>query len=281
MAAGLTEIGLAWWETPQDAGDFDRVLRRHIRGVQIRAGLFAILSALLAGGFVVYGGRLFRMLRRFPVESRGRRAKLREVGYVTVVVVLSLTLRAAADVADALFPLGPGVDDPGAALPTAMYYVGTELFPAALVLFILRKLPPRRRSGEGRGTTPSSDDDRRYHARRRPEDRVSSRDRDYHEHEEHEGFEEHEEHDHPDSRRTMGATGRVSTPVPAPIPVGLPQYHQDRSPPLLSQGAVARMPIGGSLAADDLEVPLLDPAVRELEAQRTQLGSPLSVASSD
>jgi hypothetical protein len=36
-----------------------------------------------AGGFLLYGGRLFVMLRRFPIESRGRRKKLREVGLVT------------------------------------------------------------------------------------------------------------------------------------------------------------------------------------------------------
>ena len=39
------------------------------------AGVF-IAAAL---GFFVHGGRLFLMLRRFPVESRGRTKKLREV----------------------------------------------------------------------------------------------------------------------------------------------------------------------------------------------------------
>lgn len=32
-----------------------------------------------AAGFILYGGRLFAMLRRFPIESRGRKKKLREV----------------------------------------------------------------------------------------------------------------------------------------------------------------------------------------------------------
>jgi Protein of unknown function (DUF1084) len=39
----------------------------------------AIVSIAAALGFLVYGGRLFLMLRRFPVESRGRTKKLREV----------------------------------------------------------------------------------------------------------------------------------------------------------------------------------------------------------
>ncbi len=43
----------------------------------------AIVSIAAALGFLVYGGRLFLMLRRFPVESRGRTKKLREVGGMT------------------------------------------------------------------------------------------------------------------------------------------------------------------------------------------------------
>lgn len=39
----------------------------------------ATVSIAAALGFLIYGGRLFLMLRRFPVESRGRTKKLREV----------------------------------------------------------------------------------------------------------------------------------------------------------------------------------------------------------
>ncbi|CAI9104033.1 OLC1v1002639C5 [Oldenlandia corymbosa var. corymbosa] len=39
----------------------------------------SVLSFSAALGFMVYGGRLFVMLRRFPIESRGRRKKLQEV----------------------------------------------------------------------------------------------------------------------------------------------------------------------------------------------------------
>ena len=39
----------------------------------------AFVSVAAALGFLVYGGRLFLMLQRFPIESRGRTKKLREV----------------------------------------------------------------------------------------------------------------------------------------------------------------------------------------------------------
>ena len=66
----------------------------------IAADLFlAAVSISAAVGFLVYGGRLFLMLQRFPIESRGRRRKLREVGLVTSIcagcfsfrLVISLT----------------------------------------------------------------------------------------------------------------------------------------------------------------------------------------------
>ena len=37
------------------------------------------VSLFAALGFLLYGGRLFLMLQRFPVESKGRRKKLQEV----------------------------------------------------------------------------------------------------------------------------------------------------------------------------------------------------------
>uniref|UniRef100_A0A2P2LTS4 Tobamovirus multiplication protein 1 isoform X2 n=3 Tax=Rhizophora mucronata TaxID=61149 RepID=A0A2P2LTS4_RHIMU len=39
----------------------------------------AAVSIIAALGFLLYGGRLFFMLRRFPIESKGRRKKLHEV----------------------------------------------------------------------------------------------------------------------------------------------------------------------------------------------------------
>ncbi|KAF3633948.1 Tobamovirus multiplication protein 1 [Capsicum annuum] len=39
----------------------------------------AVVSFIAALGFLLYGGRLFSMLRRFPIESKGRRKKLHEI----------------------------------------------------------------------------------------------------------------------------------------------------------------------------------------------------------
>ncbi|KAK9001706.1 hypothetical protein V6N11_083483 [Hibiscus sabdariffa] len=47
--------------------------------VVISKMFFAGVSLLAALGFLLYGGRLFLMLQRFPVESQGRRNKLQEV----------------------------------------------------------------------------------------------------------------------------------------------------------------------------------------------------------
>jgi len=51
----------------------------------------ASIYFLAAIGFVFYGGRLYRMLKQFPIESRGRRSKLKEVKkyiYIYVFFVL-------------------------------------------------------------------------------------------------------------------------------------------------------------------------------------------------
>ncbi|KAF9624088.1 hypothetical protein IFM89_007786 [Coptis chinensis] len=54
---------------------------------------FAAVSLFAALGFLLYGGRLFLMLQRFPVESKGRRKKLQEVGYVTTICFTCFLLR--------------------------------------------------------------------------------------------------------------------------------------------------------------------------------------------
>jgi hypothetical protein len=53
---------------------------------------FAVVSLVAAFGFLLYGGRLFLMLRRFPIESKGRRKKLREVWLVYLSSFLFLLL---------------------------------------------------------------------------------------------------------------------------------------------------------------------------------------------
>ncbi|KAL0708087.1 hypothetical protein Bca4012_074513 [Brassica carinata] len=45
----------------------------------------SVVSFIAALGFLLYGGRLFIMLRRFPIESKGRRKKLHEVGSMTAI----------------------------------------------------------------------------------------------------------------------------------------------------------------------------------------------------
>ncbi|KAF3432459.1 hypothetical protein FNV43_RR27199 [Rhamnella rubrinervis] len=54
---------------------------------------FAGVSLFSALGFLLYGGRLFLMLQRFPVESKGRRKKLQEVGYVTTICFTCFLVR--------------------------------------------------------------------------------------------------------------------------------------------------------------------------------------------
>ncbi|KAH9784554.1 Tobamovirus multiplication protein 3 [Citrus sinensis] len=53
----------------------------------------AAVSLFAALGFLLYGGRLFLMLQRFPVESKGRRKKLQEVGYVTTICFTCFLVR--------------------------------------------------------------------------------------------------------------------------------------------------------------------------------------------
>ncbi|GFP79065.1 tobamovirus multiplication protein 1 [Phtheirospermum japonicum] len=89
----------------------------------------AVVSFIAALGFLLYGGRLFFMLRRFPIESKGRRKKLHEV------VLSAFDLDASLDV----------LDHP---VLNLIYYTLVEILPSALVLYILRKLPPKRVSAQ-------------------------------------------------------------------------------------------------------------------------------------
>ncbi|KAM0937102.1 hypothetical protein DsansV1_C26g0195621 [Dioscorea sansibarensis] len=107
----------------------------------------AVVSFLAALGFLVYGGRLFFMLRRFPIESKGRRKKLNEVGSVTAICFTCFLIRC--------FVVGLSAFDKDASLEVLDhpildlgYYMLTEILPSALVLYILRKLPPKRVSAQ-------------------------------------------------------------------------------------------------------------------------------------
>eukprot|EP00252_Welwitschia_mirabilis_P010463 TRINITY_DN2373_c0_g1_i4.p1 TRINITY_DN2373_c0_g1~~TRINITY_DN2373_c0_g1_i4.p1 ORF type:complete len:180 (-),score=19.94 TRINITY_DN2373_c0_g1_i4:332-871(-) len=104
---------------------------------------FAVVSLFAALGFVVYGGRLFCMLRRFPIESKGRRKKLNEVGFVTAICFTCFVIRC---FVVALSAFDKDVDLTVLSHPILnfIYYMLVEIVPSALVLFILRKLPPKR-----------------------------------------------------------------------------------------------------------------------------------------
>ncbi|KAK9862115.1 hypothetical protein WJX84_004548 [Apatococcus fuscideae] len=104
----------------------------------------AVVSVAAAGGFLLYGGRLFIMLRRFPIESRGRRKKLREVGCVTAICATCFAVRALIVAWSALDRKDADLDVLNHPLLNIVYYASVELVPSALVLYILRKLPPRR-----------------------------------------------------------------------------------------------------------------------------------------
>ncbi|THU53915.1 hypothetical protein C4D60_Mb10t19430 [Musa balbisiana] len=85
--------------------------------------------------------------RRFPIESKGRRKKLHEVGSVTAICFTCFLIRC--------FMVGLSAFDAEASLVVLdhpildlIYYMLTEILPSALVLYILRKLPPKRVSGQ-------------------------------------------------------------------------------------------------------------------------------------
>lgn len=115
---------------------------------QASALFLALVNLTAAAGFVVYGRRLFIMLRRFPIESKGRRKKLREVGAVTAVCGACFSSRAFV-VAYAAFhqAFAARLDVMTHPVLNCLYYGAVEVLPAALVLFILRKLPPKRAVG--------------------------------------------------------------------------------------------------------------------------------------
>jgi hypothetical protein len=113
-------------------------------GRMISCVFLAVVSVAAAAGFLVYGGRLFLMLRRFPIESRGRRKKLREVGFVTTICATCFTLRAVIVAWSAFDKADADLDVMSHPLLNIIYYSCVEIIPSALVLYILRKLPPRR-----------------------------------------------------------------------------------------------------------------------------------------
>ncbi|XP_059448138.1 tobamovirus multiplication protein 1-like [Corylus avellana] len=108
---------------------------------------FSAVSFCVALGFLIYGGRLFVMLRCFPIESRGRQKKLYEVGSVTGICCTCFLIRCLV-LSLSAFDEDLDVDVLDHPILNLLYYVLVEIIPSALVLFILRKLPPRRVSDQ-------------------------------------------------------------------------------------------------------------------------------------
>ncbi|KAI9127620.1 hypothetical protein K1719_000613 [Acacia pycnantha] len=104
---------------------------------------FAVVSLVAALGFLLCGGRLFLMLRHFPIESRGRRKKLHEVGSVTAISFTCFLIRCFM-VFLSTFDSKASLDVLNHPILNWIYYMLVEIIPSALVLFILRTLPQKR-----------------------------------------------------------------------------------------------------------------------------------------
>ncbi|KAL2937291.1 Tobamovirus multiplication protein 1 [Bienertia sinuspersici] len=108
---------------------------------------FTVISFIAACGFLVYGGRLFFMLKRFPIESTGRRKKLYEVGIITAICCTCFLVRCVVSAISA-FDDDVDVDVLDHPFGNLLYYMVVEIVPSALVLFVLRKLPSKRISDQ-------------------------------------------------------------------------------------------------------------------------------------
>ncbi|KAL7130252.1 hypothetical protein ABFS83_13G122000 [Erythranthe nasuta] len=107
----------------------------------------AVVSLIAALGFLLYGGRLFFMLKRFPIESKGRRKKLHEVGSVTAICFTCFLVSCFVVVLSA-FDSDATLDVLNHPILNLIYYTLVEILPSVLVLYILRKLPPKRISAQ-------------------------------------------------------------------------------------------------------------------------------------
>ncbi|OAY72242.1 Tobamovirus multiplication protein 3 [Ananas comosus] len=92
--------------------------------------------------YVIELNMLFIMLQRFPVESKGRRKKLLEVGYVTGICFSCFLVRCIMMCFNA-FDKVANLAVLNHPILNFFYYLLVEILPSALVLFILRMLPPK------------------------------------------------------------------------------------------------------------------------------------------
>ncbi|KAF8096940.1 hypothetical protein N665_0298s0010 [Sinapis alba] len=102
-----------------------------------------VVSFIAAVGYLHHGGRLILMLKRFPIESKGRTKKLHEVGSVTAICFTCFLIRCIV-VGISAFDRDMRLDVLHRPVQNLIYYMVVEIIPSALVLFVLRKLPPKR-----------------------------------------------------------------------------------------------------------------------------------------
>lgn len=116
---------------------------------------FAGLAMVTTYLFLLYGARLFMLLRRFPLDSRGRRSKLQEIGMITSIACTCFSVRSFLLVESVLHgdESRYGLDVMGHPVINGAYYLGCEIVPMALVMYILRKLPPKMRQSSRGGTS--------------------------------------------------------------------------------------------------------------------------------
>lgn len=101
------------------------------------------ISGLSAIGFIYYGGRLYSMLKKFPIETSGKTKKVREVVLVTITCTTCFLLRFAFLSISTFFQI---LDINDAFIVS--YYVLVEILPCILILLILRRLPKKREDTE-------------------------------------------------------------------------------------------------------------------------------------
>ncbi|CAL5018897.1 unnamed protein product [Urochloa decumbens] len=100
------------------------------------------LSFFTALGFLVYGGRLFLMLKYFPLDSKGRQQKLREVGKVASICFCCFLARCIMMCFNA-FNKEADLDVLYHPVLNFFYYLLVEILPSSLVLYILRRIPAK------------------------------------------------------------------------------------------------------------------------------------------
>jgi len=103
---------------------------------QIENLFFAGLSLVVAVLFLSYGGRLFFMLKNFPIESTELHNKLFEVGSITTICTICFLIRG---VLLLLTSLMHSVDN--SSYMMFSYCLTVEVVPCGLVLMILSRFP--------------------------------------------------------------------------------------------------------------------------------------------